>query len=378
MGFALAAVLMMSAVPALASPAIPSARKVKIGDRALDYRVYRKSDPGKFLFALYDATLSRDVLGRTTLAVLDSSGKIDFQRSFAAKFEPLVAMDFRRLEPGIYSYFLSTVEGLHWPSSLHFLDRTFRDVFPREVPNGDFELNSHEVHRGRNGNYFFLFYRDRFADGLVDAEIQEWDVQGGRKFTWNSRDELSPAPGSGPTIDYVHLNSIEQDTDGDLLVSLAETSEVVKLSYPGGKVRWKMSYRDWTFPQDPLRGFRHQHSVRRLPNGNLLFFDNGGFGREPISRAVEYRLDEKAKTATLVWEYRASGDDRFRAAGGSAQRLANGDTVIGWGRSASTDPLPRGRPLPLFIEVDPAGRPVRELVSRDNDVSYRVYFEEDR
>jgi hypothetical protein len=61
-----------------------------------------------------------------------------------------------------------------------------------------------------------------------------------------------------------------------------------------------------------------------------------------VSRAVEYRIDEAAQTATHVWEYRHV-PDICAAVGGSAQRLAGDDTLIAWGTAG------------VATEVDPLG-----------------------
>ena len=72
-----------------------------------------------------------------------------------------------------------------------------------------------------------------------------------------------------------------------------------------------------------------------LKTETLLLFDNGNF-RTPVlySRAVEYQLDEVNKIATIVWQYR-NNPDIVSPSRGSAQRLKNGNTLIGWG---STNP----------------------------------------
>jgi hypothetical protein len=100
-----------------------------------------------------------------------------------------------------------------------------------------------------------------------------------------------------------------------------------------------------------------------LANGNILYFDNGIFcppdypQREDMSRAVEYRLDEIGKTATLVWSYQQDGV--FSRTGGSAQRLANGNTLIGWGANTTG---------PSATEVNADGEVVYEFKLWRNDV----------
>ena len=86
----------------------------------------------------------------------------------------------------------------------------------------------------------------------------------------------------------------------------------------------------FTFINDPMNGFKMQHDVRRLDNGNISLFDNGVTHEPPISRAVEYIINENNKTAELIWEY-AHPDNILGLAMGSVQRLTNGNTLINWG-----------------------------------------------
>jgi len=95
---------------------------------------------------------------------------------------------------------------------------------------------------------------------------------------------------------------------------------------------------------DPRGGPCGQHDVSRLANGNVLYFDNGIYcppdypERGELSRAVEYELDEINMTARLVWSFERPG--YYAAAGGSAQRLDNGNTLIGWGGNPAQPATP--------------------------------------
>jgi hypothetical protein len=89
-------------------------------------------------------------------------------------------------------------------------------------------------------------------------------------------------------------------------------------------------------------------------------FDNRTNLTPAYSRAVEYELDEGAKTATLVWEYRNT-PDTYAFAMANAQRLPNGNTLIGWGT---------GR---LLTEVQPDGSKAFELALTAPNVSYRAF-----
>ncbi len=85
------------------------------------------------------------------------------------------------------------------------------------------------------------------------------------------------------------------------------------------------------------------------------------------SRAVEYKLDLTDTTATMVWEY-DHGKSIYTSSGGSAQRIPNGNTVIGWSRP------PGGIYHPTYTEVNDTNI-VLEMSFQDQDAqfSYRVF-----
>ena len=85
-------------------------------------------------------------------------------------------------------------------------------------------------------------------------------------------------------------------------------------------------------------------STRRksFPNGNLLVYDNGTGKDDEETRAVEYKLDHAAKTATMVWEYRHN-PAIYTPFVGWVERLANGDTWVAFALA--------GR----IVEVSPSG-----------------------
>jgi hypothetical protein len=163
-------------------------------------------------------------------------------------------------------------------------------------------------------------------------------------------------------VDYVHGNAIELDADGSLLVSSRHLDEITKISRATGEILWRLGgvNNEFTFTNDPGH-FSQQHSIRRLANGHLLLYDNGNYHVPALSRAVEYAVDEVAKTATAVWEYRNS-PDVYGGAMGSVERLANGNTVIGWGSTS-----------PALTEVTSSGAEVFELTLPPAIYSYRAF-----
>ena len=110
------------------------------------------------------------------------------------------------------------------------------------------------------------------------------------------------------------------------------------------------------------------HTFYRIQNGNILLFDNGNFTPSKSAMAHEFSLDEVNKRAELKWSY-IPKSFILSMSMGSAQRLPNGNTAIGWGSGSIG-----GTIGPAFTEVDGAGNVVYQLSFAKSGVSsYRAY-----
>ncbi len=243
------------------------------------------------------------------------------------------------------------------------------------------ETDIHELRILTNGNYLILGTDTHKADmskivengstsaTIVGYVIQEIDRYKKVIFEWRTWDNFEITDSytdlKQNTIDVAHGNSIDVDNDGNFLVSFRNTQEVTKIDRETGKIiwRWGGKKNQFTYINDAL-GFSWQHAARRLPNGNIMLFDNG-FRREPsalsFSRALEYKIDEKNKIATLVWQYRNT-PDIYSIGLGNSQRLKNGNTFIAWGAA-----------IPAITEVTKEGKEVFELSFVENYSTYRAY-----
>jgi hypothetical protein len=174
------------------------------------------------------------------------------------------------------------------------------------------------------------------VDGiLVDVILQEQDADKNAVFEWVATDYMpiedthfnlnTTAP-----VDFLHTNAIEVDDDGNWLLSHRHFSEITKIDRQTGDIIWRMggASNEFDFPNDI--GFNLQHDIRRLENGHITIFDNGNFHIPAHTRAIEYAIDEVAKTATRFWIYPDDGSE-YSAAMGNFQRLPNGNSFIGWG-----------------------------------------------
>lgn len=171
---------------------------------------------------------------------------------------------------------------------------------------------------------------------ILDCAVQEVDIAtGALRFEWHAADHIAldesvvDAPTTKNSVyDYVHTNSIEVDTDGNLIVSARNTSAIYKIDRSSGAIIWRLGGKRSDFAMGPGTTFGLQHDARRQPDGTLTIFDDGaGPG---ASRAIVLRLDETAMTATLVREY-AQPHGLFSASQGNMQVLPNGNVFVGWG-----------------------------------------------
>ena len=309
----------------------------------------------------------------TYLIIIDNYGNVLFERSSWPSF----AQDFRPQPNGLFTYFDADPS----KSKFYALDSNFvlRDSF--EAKNG-YNTDSHELIFLPGGGYALLAQNSEIANmtGIVsggdsnttavEGILQQFDADKNLLFEWKTRDHFALSDPTHenflqPFLDFTHCNSIDYDHDSTFLLSSRNLDEVTKIDPENGKIiwRWGGKHNEFTFINDSLI-FSHQHAVRRLPNGNITMFDNGTFHNtaEPFSRAVEYKLDEKAMTATQVWEYHHN-PDVYGKAMGNVQRLSNGNTLIGWGGCDSV----------AVTEVKPDGSTALEIKFEPGIYSYRAY-----
>jgi hypothetical protein len=213
---------------------------------------------------------------------------------------------------------------------------------------------------------------------VAGAILQELDKDQNVIFEWRSWDYIDITEALhqimwSSFIDYVHANSVEEDADGNILLSCRHLDQVIKIDRNTGNMIWRLGgvKNEFQFLDDPL-GFNYQHDVRRISNGDITLFDNGTYHPLQCSYAREYRLDEQNKTATLVWSYKhplINNQPVYGNALGSVQRLPNGNTLINWGY------IGYGLGFPNLTEVTPRGAIAWEMTLDDRyqEVIYRAH-----
>lgn len=187
-----------------------------------------------------------------------------------------------------------------------------------------------------------------------------WELElPGERWVWEQ------AAWAGNRFRWTHGNSLSFGPKGDLIVSFRNRRQVVSLGPDFGSIEWELGGpgSDYAFP-DPTDRFYGQHTAAELPNGNILMFDNGLERPEeedgPYSRALELRLDERARTAVKVWEYRPERDF-YASQFGSAYRLRNGNTLVNFPVPPSLSGGAGEDTTIVLVEADAAGEEVFRL-----------------
>ncbi|MHC4693953.1 MAG: aryl-sulfate sulfotransferase, partial [Planctomycetota bacterium] len=262
------------------------------------------------------------------------------------------------------------------------LDSNYREIATYRPVNG-YSTDEHELVVLEDGGYLIIGLRTNTVDmslyltgGNTNANvretiIQEFTVTDELIFQWRAWDNFdvrdvhldNPLGGS---FRFPHMNAIDIDKDGHILLSSRHISEITKINRDTGEIIWRLSgipkNNDFTYINDPLNGPRNQHAIRHTGNGRYLLFDNGNLHSPSVSRAVEYEIDPNAMTATVVWEFRET-PDVYSHYMGNTQRLPNGNTLINWAVGA----------LPKLTEVRPDGTKAFEMNWVDNFEAYRVW-----
>jgi len=205
---------------------------------------------------------------------------------------------------------------------------------------------------------------------VADTLLQEIDLKTGLvMYEWHSLDHVplaysyaSAAPTSlAQPFDYFHINSIDVQQNGDLLVDARNTWAAYDVDSKTGQVRWEIGGKHSSFKMGPGTSTAWQHDARQQPNGAITFFDNGAFPQvHPQSRAIEVKLDMTHMTDTLV-RSRVHRNPLVAGSQGNVQALPNGDWVVGWGQAG------------YLSEMDAAGHVLFNAHLPSSWESYRTY-----
>jgi hypothetical protein len=208
---------------------------------------------------------------------------------------------------------------------------------------------------------------------VMDNVAQEIDLKTGLvMWEWHSlgnvriNETYMPIPRKiTRPFDYFHLNSIERDSDGNMLLSARHTRALYKVNRRTGRIMWRIAGKHSDFKMGKGTYFAYQHDFRRESDGTYSLFDNGSAGPSlprvsKRSKGLVFRINQKKKTTTLVQSY-FHPDNLLSTSQGNTQVLRDGNVFVGWGAQKTC------------TEYDPQGDVLFDLWYSAQNVTYRCY-----
>jgi len=173
----------------------------------------------------------------------------------------------------------------------------------------------------------------------LDNVLQEIDVKTGLvEREWHSLGHVNVGdaavkPVPNIPFDAFHANSIEQEADGNWLVSSRNSNALYEVDRSTGQILWRIGGKRSSFKMGRGAQTLGQHDARRAPDGNITVFDNGTFGIKVgrPSRALELSVDQQGKTVSVVHSFGHRNPTERTFSQGSVRTLSNGNLLVGWG-----------------------------------------------
>ncbi len=227
------------------------------------------------------------------------------------------------------------------------LNHAYQTIATVEAANG-YHADLHEFQITPQGNAFITAYAPVQADlssvggpasgTVLDSIVQEINIRTGQLlWEWHAYGHVHLAESyagkpSGNPYDFFHVNSVQQLSNGNILVSARHTFAVYEINPTTGKIVWVLGGKHSSFQIGHGANFSWQHDARMQPNGDITVFDDGdGYKRtEGQSRGMRIRLDVRTRQATLVHQY-AHVPPVLSDGEGNLQRLPNGYVFVGFG-----------------------------------------------
>ncbi|KAJ5563756.1 hypothetical protein N7535_008920 [Penicillium sp. DV-2018c] len=168
--------------------------------------------------------------------------------------------------------------------------------------------------------------------GFVELDVETSEIL----FEWDTFDKIAlhesnmfhstDSPANSPGWDYVHINAVDKNEDGDYLISLRFTDTIYLISGKDGSIIWRLGGQESNFEQDFT--FSRQHDVKFVSTNDthhvISLMNNAADERgsvELVSSALVVALDIAAKPMTAKRSHQARG---------SARVLPNDNIFVGW------------------------------------------------
>ncbi|GAA5524409.1 hypothetical protein Maes01_00966 [Microbulbifer aestuariivivens] len=216
----------------------------------------------------------------------------------------------------------------------------------------------HEATILRNGNIMVLTneYQEFNGNKLKGDRIREYTIAGALLWEWSSFEHLDTDrfPGALSTriledgsYDWSHSNTLFEQEDGSILLSVRNQSWIINIDHDSGEINWILGSAEGVTRESLQNKFltltggswmSAQHTPLQSIDGDYLIYDNRNESDFPgstyNSRAVKFEVDLDSGSATQTWEYVV---DKYTQAMGDVDELPNGNVLITAGGPGSND-----------------------------------------
>jgi hypothetical protein len=205
---------------------------------------------------------------------------------------------------------------------------------------------------------------------LTDSVVQQVDIKTGLvMWEWHAlghvaiTDSHNAPPKSSSPWDYVHVNSVDPGSSGDVLLSARNTWALYDVDIHSGAVRWRMGGTGASFRAGAGATFYWQHDAEFQPGGLISVFDNGSDPpKEKQSRGLLLAPDVAAHRVSLVKQFVNPSRTLLATSQGNTLSLPGGNWLMGYGG------------LPNFTEYDASGHVLLDGTLGRNVQSFRTYL----
>ncbi len=214
-------------------------------------------------------------------------------------------------------------------------------------------------------------YGGKAAGVINDSVVEEIDVKTGLvMWEWHALGHIpiseshSGVSKSSWPWDYVHINSVDPGSSGDVLLSSRNTWALYDVDINDGAVRWRLGGTHSSFKLGPGTNTYWQHDAEWQPGGLISVFDNGSDPpKEKQSRGLLLDPNVAARTVTLLKQFVNPSRTLLATSQGNVLSLPGGDWLMGYGG------------LPNFTEYDASGHVLLDGSLGRNVQSFRTYLE---
>lgn len=161
--------------------------------------------------------------------------------------------------------------------------------------NGFDRMAHHDVVLTERGTYAFI--TNVHVDGLIVDGITELSAYGNKVWEWDMASHVLPIK-PGTEFSQPWGNSIEEDENGNYLLSFRNLCQIWKVDALSGEVIMKFGRGEGMGLSDkdlPL----YQHHAQELGLGNYLLYDNGDIEKRSHSRLIKYHIDNENQLASV-------------------------------------------------------------------------------